>query len=141
MRWVFACLALSLSGCAAGAAHRAPSVASHPSESRPRESPPRESPPRQYVLDEPTAAEAARAMTMTSGPEAHDCDSNGIPDSLDVLAGRGDDVNHNGQDDVCDDDPAVRRRAWSDDWRQLAAARDTAALLVCHQSGDEVWIR
>ena len=120
---VFACLALSLSGCAA---HHAPPTAS-------RE--------RAMWPDEPTAAEAAMAMTMRSGPLAHDCDCNGLPDSLDVRAGRNDDVNHNGMDDHCDDDPEVRRREWSEEWRQLASARDTAVLLVRHQCGDEVWIR
>jgi len=126
MPCVFACLALSLAGCAASAERRAPPPAS---------------PAHAYVLDEPTAPEVARAMTMRSGPEAHDCDCNGIPDSIDVLAGRTVDVNHNSMDDDCDDDPDVHRRAWSDDWRQLASVRDTAALLVRHECGDDVWIR
>lgn len=78
---------------------------------------------------------------MVSSPGAHDCDCDGVPDSLDARAGRASDVNQNGQDDVCDDDPAVRRLAWSEDWRKLAAARDTAALLVRHQCEHEVWIR
>jgi hypothetical protein len=92
------------------------------------------------VLGEPTAREAARALTMRSAPDAYDCDCNGVPDSLDVREGRASDVNHNGQDDMCDDDPAVRGLAWSEDWRKLAAARDTSAFIVGHQCR-EVWIR
>ena len=122
-------LVLALAGCAASGtqtAHR---------DARPA------APRGATESEEPTAAEAAMAMTMRSAPTAHDCDCNGIADSLDVLAGRTIDVNRNGMDDDCDDDPAVRRRAWSEDWRQAAAVHDTAALLVRHECGKEVWIR
>ena len=81
------------------------------------------------------------AMTMGTLPRAHDCDCNGVSDSLDVLAGRTTDLNHNGQDDFCDDDPDVRRIAWSEDWKRVVSASDSSALLVRHAFGYEVWIR
>jgi hypothetical protein len=88
------------------------------------------------VLGEPTAREAARALTMRSEYGPHDCDCNGVPDSLDVREGRSRDVNHNGEDDMCDEDPAVRGLAYS----ELAAARDTAAFFVRHHWENELWV-
>ena len=136
--WLLGCLALSSPGCAAcatqGATSRVTDNVYHAARATVSRA-------RADSLDEPTAAEAAMAMTMRSLPGAHDCDFNGVPDSLDVSAGRTTDLNHNGQDDVCDDDPAVRRRAWSEDWRGVASASDTSALLVRHAFGHEVWIR
>ena len=78
-------------------------------------------------------------LTMTSLPP--DCDSDGVPDSLDILAGRADDVNHDGVDDYCDDDPAVRSETFSDHWKQLACLPDTVFFKARHQAGDEVWVR
>jgi hypothetical protein len=129
--WLLGCLALSSPGCAAHATQGATSSVTDSAHHAAPGTAPRARPD---TIDEPTAAEAARAMTMTSLPEAHDCD-------CDVRAGRAPDLNHNGQDDFCDDDPDVRRREWSEDWRSVASASDTAALLVRHQCEHEVWIR
>ena len=126
------CFVGTLSGCTAGRAggpgHKAPPA--RPTEPHP--APGGET----DVFGEPTAREAARALTMRSAPDAYDCDCNGVPDSLDVREGRASDVNHNGQNDMCDDDTVVRGLARS----ELAAARDTATFFVLHQCEHELWI-
>ena len=133
---LIACFVGTQSGCTAG---RAGSSGHEPPSVRPTETPPAPG-AETFVLDEPTAFEAARRLTMRSEYGIHDCDCNGVPDSIDVREGRSRDVNHNGQDDMYDDDPAVRDLSWTEDWRRLAAARDTSAFLVGHTCEHEVWI-
>jgi hypothetical protein len=91
--------------------------------------------------DEPTAFDAARALTMRTAQTFPDCDYNGIPDSLDIVAGRTEDRNHNYVDDYCDDDVAVRKQEFSYAWRQLANQPDTIFFKLRHMSDDSVWVR
>lgn len=62
---------------------------------------------------------------------ASDCNLNGLLDSLDIAEGFDDDVNHNGEVDLCDSDQAVASKARADDsWRGLVASIDSSYFQV-----------
>lgn len=92
-------------------------------------------PPDVSIDDEPSLSDLTRIHSIS------DCDENGIPDSLDIIAQTAPDSNHNWLDDFCDTDTAVVASVSSDSWKTLACQPDTAFLRAIHVSNNRVLIQ
>ncbi len=88
-----------------------------------------------------TTREAARLLAAEGPHGFADCDHNGVPDSLDILAGRLPDTNHNFQDDFCDDVRTVRDSASTESWKGIACLPDTFYFSAYHLPSHRIWIR